>query len=145
MSKAWNTIEYKFVFSSGNGGVYIQPNRGNASLINYDLWDIEVIEDNYVATKTVYYFSPYGTLPTPLKEGYTFKGWNGKNLFDPDIMAITNTTHVSGTEEITFASGVYDRIMPIASWTPKINTNYSLVIQILQNSFREAAEVVSLF
>ena len=34
------------------------------------------------ATKSVTYDSQYGTLPTPTRNGYTFKGWNGKNLFD---------------------------------------------------------------
>ena len=33
-------------------------------------------------TKEVSYHEPYGTLPTPTKEGYTFMGWNGKNIID---------------------------------------------------------------
>ena len=33
-------------------------------------------------SKTVINGMPYGELPTPTREGYTFKGWNGKNLFD---------------------------------------------------------------
>lgn len=32
-------------------------------------------------TKNVAYGENYGTLPTPTREGYTFGGWNGKNLF----------------------------------------------------------------
>ena len=31
-------------------------------------------------TKKVIYHNNYGELPTPTKEGYTFIGWNGKNL-----------------------------------------------------------------
>ena len=41
----------------------------------------------------------YGSLPTPTKEGYTFLGWNGKNLFNvnaaqgfPSSIALSNTT-----------------------------------------------------
>ncbi len=34
------------------------------------------------ATKQVTYDSAYGTLPEVTKTGYTFKGWNGKNLFE---------------------------------------------------------------
>ena len=33
-------------------------------------------------TKQVSYNEPYGELPTPTREGYTFLGWNGSNLFD---------------------------------------------------------------
>ena len=33
-------------------------------------------------TKEVYYHGYYGELPTPTKEGYTFMGWNGKNLIN---------------------------------------------------------------
>lgn len=33
-------------------------------------------------TKNVVVGSSYGTLPTPTRDGYTFKGWNGKNVFD---------------------------------------------------------------
>ena len=34
------------------------------------------------ATKQVTYGHEYGNLPTPIRNGYTFKGWNGKNLFN---------------------------------------------------------------
>ncbi len=33
-------------------------------------------------SKNVISNDTYGILPTPTREGYTFKGWNGKNLFD---------------------------------------------------------------
>ena len=35
-----------------------------------------------LSNKKVKYGTPYGNLPTPTRDGYTFKGWNGKNLFD---------------------------------------------------------------
>ena len=35
--------------------------------------------------KQVSYGGQYGELPTPTREGYTFKGWNGKNLFNYEI------------------------------------------------------------
>ena len=38
--------------------------------------------DSHTATKSVTYGLPYGTLPQPTREGYTFGGWYGKNLFD---------------------------------------------------------------
>ena len=42
-----------------------------------------------VNTKQVLYNEPYGELPTPTREGYTFMGWNGKNLFE-------NTNTITG-------------------------------------------------
>ena len=33
-------------------------------------------------SKNVITGEKYGTLPTPTKEGYTFMGWNGKNMFE---------------------------------------------------------------
>lgn len=42
------------------------------------------------ATKEVTKGLKYGELPEPTKEGYTFKGWNGKNLFqDSDLVEST--------------------------------------------------------
>ena len=37
-----------------------------------------------ITRKTVEVGEAYGSLPTPTREGYTFKGWNGKNMFDTD-------------------------------------------------------------
>ena len=35
-----------------------------------------------IESKMVIEGDEYGELPTPTRDGYTFKGWNGKNLFD---------------------------------------------------------------
>ena len=40
-------------------------------------------------TKKVNYGQAYGELPVPVREGYTFKGWNGKNLFNIEEATIT--------------------------------------------------------
>lgn len=40
-------------------------------------------------TKKVNYGQAYGELPAPVREGYTFKGWNGKNLFNIEEATIT--------------------------------------------------------
>ena len=49
-------------------------------------------------SKSVKYGEKYGTLPIPTREGYTFKGWNGKNLFDEEsiLMAIPDATKEDG-------------------------------------------------
>ena len=86
--------------------------RGNNSIYNYQnsnvsdenttfritLTNIETQDQNYQrkyivtfdpdggtlseTTKEVSYHEPYGTLPTPTREGYTFMGWNGKNIIN---------------------------------------------------------------
>ena len=47
-------------------------------------------------TKWVEYNEPYGSLPTPTREGYTFLGWNGKNLFDYE----KSTIYTGATEKL---------------------------------------------
>ena len=57
-------------------------------------------------TKEVTYNEPYGQLPTPTKEGYTFMGWNGKNMFDEEsiLMAITDATYENNHYNFTLAN-----------------------------------------
>ena len=38
--------------------------------------------DSTQITKNVTYGETYGALPTPTRDGYEFKGWNGKNMLD---------------------------------------------------------------
>ena len=74
-------VEYEFTFSSGQDNrLFIQINRAFGGEINYKLWDIEILEENYIETKTVAVGNTYGDLPIPTREGYTFKGWHGKNM-----------------------------------------------------------------
>ena len=42
--------------------------------------------DNTSATKPLTYGSAYGVLPEPTRLGYTFQGWNGKNLFNVETI-----------------------------------------------------------
>ena len=39
-------------------------------------------------SKQVTYNEPYGELPTPTREGYTFLGWHGKNIIDKSQSSI---------------------------------------------------------
>lgn len=41
-----------------------------------------------IPSKAVRYNGEYGSLPTPTREGYTFKGWNGKNMFNKDDISV---------------------------------------------------------
>lgn len=49
-------------------------------------------------TLKVYNGEIYGTLPTPTREGYTFKGWNGKNKFDYEEILKNNSDVVTKSE-----------------------------------------------
>lgn len=49
-------------------------------------------------SKQVTFNSTYGELPTPTREGYTFKGWRGKNMFDEEtiLMSLEGTIKDGG-------------------------------------------------
>ena len=84
---------------------------------------------NTTATKTVTYDSPYGTLPTPTKPGYTFLGWNGKNLFNEEawLMAISGATYTNN--HYVFSNydiySKYDKYGSLPSISFKSNTRYT--------------------
>ena len=65
-------------------------------------------------TKWVEYNEPYGELPAPTREGFAFKGWNGKNLFDKDNAVFSGLYPNSDTGKVVnTTSGKYlSIIMP---------------------------------
>ena len=50
------------------------------------------------ASKSVTYKHQYGELPTPTRDEYQFKGWNGKNLFDYQEILKNNSNLVTQIE-----------------------------------------------
>ena len=57
------------------------------------------------STKSVTYTSTYGTLPTVTRAGYTFQGWNGKNLINlSDFNGVTSQTTL---KTLTLNAGTY--------------------------------------
>ena len=56
------------------------------------------------STKSVTYNQAYGTLPSVSKTGYTFKGWNGKNLFNIDDIIMDCYIKRSNGEEIPYVN-----------------------------------------
>lgn len=50
-------------------------------------------------TKSVRVGEDYGLLPTPTKEGYTFKGWNGKNKFNFDVDNMLYITYYNSNDD----------------------------------------------
>ena len=50
----------------------------------------------------------YGELPTPIREGYTFMGWNGKNLLNIDVEeSFPSSTAFSNETKRTFVPNTY--------------------------------------
>lgn len=86
---------------------------------------------NTVINKTVGYGENYGTLPQPEKTGYTFEGWNGKNLFElkeaPDFIN-TNTSYSVNIGENSINIGGNQKWELIEYYLPtlKANTTYSI-------------------
>ena len=78
---AARTITANFTRTANTYTVTFAPNGGSVS----------------PTSKSVTYDSTYGTLPTPTRTGYTFLGWNGKNLLNVANSLVTPeyTTFVS--------------------------------------------------
>ncbi len=64
----------------------------------------------------------------------------GRNLL-PDTAVFTNSTRDG--DVFTFAAQVYDRILRKEYWTPKEDTDYTIVLDILENTFTENMKLTS--
>lgn len=62
-------------------------------------------------TKQVSYNEQYGELPTPTREGYTFKGWRGKNMLTGLVKGIAiNIANGEAGSNASYASSDYIKI-----------------------------------
>ena len=57
-----------------------------------------------ITSKTVKVGDKYGELPIPTREGYTFKGWNGKNLLDEDNIKLNTYADKTGAIKPYFSN-----------------------------------------
>jgi len=80
------------VTANANGGI-IPTTEG---WINYD--------NNTSATKPLTYGSAYGLLPTPIRTGYTFQGWNGKNLLNLNTVISNCYINASNGTQVEYYS-----------------------------------------
>ena len=117
-----------------------QPSQPQSQTL-YANWDANIYNVTFdptggsVATtsKQVTYHSTYGELPIPTREGYTFSGWRGKNMFDEQTLlgAISGVNYVDNHYVFTFrnAYNKYSngKYLPIYGF--KENTQYSYTIQ----------------
>ena len=104
----------------------------NSHLVSFDTDGGNKIPDQIAITGNT-----YGNLPTPTREGYTFKGWNGKNLLNyndlttaaqnVDIHVDTNG-YISDNTSTTdsrywdnFNQNNWKMILPAGTYTLKIN------------------------
>lgn len=104
-------------FNPGEGATVAESNRNVLTNVEYK----EKAETAEIAD-----------LPIPTKTGYTFKGWNGKNLFDEEsiLMAIEGATKENNHYKFNNAKSRVkyggDRSLPIGSF--KENTSYTMSI-----------------
>ena len=94
------------IFSYNNSKVIDENTTFRISLTNIETQD-QNYQKKYIVTfdpnggtlsetsKEVSYHEPYGNLPTPTKEGYTFMGWNGRNYYNINNKPNNNTIYVS--------------------------------------------------
>lgn len=85
-----NLLDSEFMGKNITLGIQVtgQQVKGDANLqetkVTFDAngGTIEGYGNSSQMTKSVSYGETYGELPIPTRDGYTFKGWNGKNLYD---------------------------------------------------------------
>ena len=116
---------------SYSGYVYAESNQtstieGNY-LVNFDTNNGE----NLSLSKTVTNGQPYGWLPTPSKPGYTFVGWNGKNMFNPDKATGNNVNISNGVVTQMIADSKTDLQWKIQTYN---NTTYLTTIKSFVNN-----------
>lgn len=106
----WNTKADGTGTSYAPGGSY----TANADVTLYAIWTAATYTITFnadggtvsPASKVVTWGQPYGTLPTPTKDGETFYGW-----FDPDDVLITANSQVIIGEDTTLTAAWYPRSM----------------------------------
>ena len=83
-----NIIENSLTYNNESNKVNLKANRKVSCYVYFDkLYTVTYELDGGIfdvtpPVKEVAYGDTYGELPIPTKEGYDFKGWNGKNKFN---------------------------------------------------------------
>ena len=131
----WQTVQDKQLYARCTANNYtVTANANGGSIAATAGWT----GTGNSATKQVVYDEAYGTLPTISKTGYSFVGWSKDaaptNIFNVNTMTFSNSSVVAGTDIISFNSGVYDRILSMTKWVPETDTDYTLVINVLENT-----------
>ena len=113
---AYNQYEYEYQDSKNQ-------NECNPIIVTFDAQGGTVDK----TTKKVAENGIYGELPTPTREGYTFKGWNGKNIIDK-----SKSSFVEIQNETPFSHWAYPPAFN-TEWVVnniKPNTQYSISFDV---------------
>ena len=79
------------------------------------------------STKRVAYSSKYGALPTPTRDGYSFKGWRGKNMFNLKGRTIKDGGEYSNETKRNFTGdGIYVGLSYNNYYLPRTVSNYNI-------------------
>ena len=94
--------------------------------------DFDYSTINGISQKEVIVGQQYGTLPEPTREGYTFQGWNGKNMFNEEeiLMAIDGATYTDKHYVFTYGNAhekYQNGISQLSNF--KLNTQYTLSVR----------------
>ena len=127
-------------FTKGNNSSYITSSSTVTQEHNhtlYAVWTPKTYTVTFNAnggnvsttTKQVTMGQPYGTLPTPTRSGYTFKGWNGKNLFNYQIATGFNVTLNNGNVNQIEADSRTDLQWKIQAY------NSNTYVKLLKNTY----------
>ncbi len=136
--RMYSNKNYEFI-PSATGTYYLRLDVNKNGQTN-KFWNISVREK--LGTKEIVYDKPYGNLLTPTKSGKTFKGWNGKNLFNmrdwlSSFSSVHNGTYESGDNWIKITANSYDAFTDSShsyKFNVKTNTVYSLSWEVDDNS-----------
>ena len=98
--------KYVYLKLEVQGNVTGQRELSNARKVTFDAngGTVSLNQKSVVAGEN------YGELPTPTRDGYTFKGWNGKNKLNIDVSESSpSNTERDNTTKRTFTSNTYVR------------------------------------
>ena len=104
-----------------SGYTYAESSQTSTIEGNY-LVNFNTSNTNLNLNKTVTMGNEYGWLPTIEKKGYTFKGWNGKNLFNKDAVPYAVGKYLRGADNVEVNYGDYS----IYQIDLKPNTTYTI-------------------
>ena len=99
--------------------LYFKGNIYELVVLDKALTASKILESSY---KTVTYDSVYGTMPSPTRLGYTFKGWYTAGSGGTKIQS-TTSYNINGNQTL------------YAQWTPIINNGHYLVVPTASPSF----------
>ena len=92
-TNSWQTVANQTLYAQCSPNTYtVTANANGGSISSTTGWT----GTGNTATKSVIYKSAYGTLPSVSKAGYTFNGWNGKNLFNKDDTPYKTSYYLKG-------------------------------------------------